>query len=239
MPAMLCYSQTYAQQVAPAADSIKLPSAFVIVPATFITYGVVSLKDKQLKELNSEVKEELWLEHSHAKVNIDNYLQFAPAAAVFGLSAMGIKGKHSIGDQALLYGMSTAIMTSTVFATKNISGQLRPDGSDYHSFPSGHTATAFAAAEFMRKEYQGVSVWYGVAGYAMAATTGYLRMYNNKHWFSDVVAGAGVGILSTDLAYCIYPAVKRMFHKKNSDNHTILAPFYQQQVAGLSLVKQF
>jgi membrane-associated phospholipid phosphatase len=219
----------------------RLPSSMLILPTTFVVYGFAALKNNYLHELNEEVKDELWLEHTHRPNHIDNYLQWTPAVAVFSLSAMGVKGKHNIREQAILYGLSTAIMSATVFATKNISAELRPDASNNKSFPSGHTANAFAAAEFLRKEYQGVSPWIGVAGYGVATLTGYLRMYNNKHWFSDVVTGAGVGILSTNLAYYIYPRIKRPFSGKDG-NPTIAMPYYQGGVggsAGLMLVKQF
>ena len=129
-------------------------------------------------------------------------------------------------------------MGTTVYAVKNITKVQRPDGSGSNSFPSGHTATAFAAAEFMRQEYKDASPWYGIAGYAAAMATGILRLYNNKHWVSDVVAGAGVGILSTKLAYWIYPAIKRKFFKHKSIN-TMVMPFYQNGGGGLSIVSNF
>ncbi|MBO9634412.1 MAG: phosphatase PAP2 family protein [Chitinophagaceae bacterium] len=216
------------------------PTRMLLVPAILITYGVTSIGNEGLKDVNEEVQEELWLEHRHRQIHIDNYLQWAPAVAVFGLNALGIKGAHNLKDQAIIYGFSTIIMSSTVYATKNFSKQWRPDGADRLSFPSGHTANAFAGAEFLRKEYKDVSPWYGVAGYAAAITTGYLRMYNNKHWFGDVAAGAGIGILSTDLAYYLYPTVKKVFAKGKDKQHaSIIAPFYNNGAVGVSLVHQF
>jgi hypothetical protein len=215
------------------------PVSMLLVPATLITYGITSLGNEGLKDVNEEVQEELWTERSsHRQIHIDNYLQWAPAAAVYGLNAMGIKGAHNFRDRTIIYGLSTAIMGSVVFAGKNITKQWRPDISDNHSFPSGHTATAFAAAEFLRREYKDRSLWYGVAGYAAAAATGYLRMYNNKHWLSDVIAGAGVGILSTDLAYYLYPSLKKLF-VKDKHSATVAAPFYNQGAVGLTIVHQF
>lgn len=210
----------------------------LILPVALISYGIGSTYSHELKEINSEVQEELWLEHSHRQFHLDNYLQWAPAAAVYGLNAAGVRGAHNFRDRTIIYALSNIIMSSTVYIGKNVSKQWRPDGSDHFSFPSGHTANAFAAAEFLRKEYKDVSPWYGIAGYAVAATTGYLRMYNNKHWFGDVVAGAGVGILSTNLAYYLYPSVKRIFVKEKR-SATIATPFYLNGVAGLSLVHQF
>lgn len=214
------------------------PVRMLLVPATLITYGITAIGNEELKEVNEEVKEELWLERSHRQTHLDNYLQWAPAAAVYGLNALGIKGAHNFRDRTIIYGLSTIIMSSTVYAVKNFSQQSRPDGSDKLSFPSGHTANAFAAAEFLRREYKDVSPWYGVAGYTVAAFTGYLRMYNNKHWLGDVAAGAGIGILSTDLAYYLYPSVKKLFVKEKR-SATMAAPFYNQGVVGVSLVHQF
>ncbi|UPK72002.1 phosphatase PAP2 family protein [Chitinophaga filiformis] len=211
----------------------------LLVPATFIVYGAASLGLHDLKTVNNHFKEEVYLEGDGKMHHIDNYLQYAPGLLVYGLNLAGIKGKNNFVDRTAIYAMANIIMGSTVTVTKHLTHETRPDGSNDLSFPSGHTATAFAAAEFMRKEYQDVSVWYGVAGYAMAATTGYLRMSNNRHWFGDIVAGAGVGILSTNLAYYLYPSVKRMFRNKQSDMANMILPTYQQGAFGLSMVHAF
>ncbi|MFT3827961.1 MAG: phosphatase PAP2 family protein [Chitinophagaceae bacterium] len=221
--------------------AIKKQSAIRMfyIPAVMIAYGVVSLTSDGLEDWNQGIKEEIWTERPHKQLHIDNYLQWAPAVAVYGLNLAGIKGKNNFRDRTIIYGMSTLMMSATVFGVKKLTGEWRPDGSNKLSFPSGHTATAFAAAEFLRKEYQDVSPWYGIAGYAVAAATGYLRMYNNKHWLGDVVAGAGIGILSTDLAYRLYPVMKRTFFKKEKLSSTMVMPFYNGTAAGLSLVHHF
>jgi hypothetical protein len=216
----------------------RFPVKSLFVPGVLIAYGFTSTGNKSLRNFNTEIKDEVYAENPHKKVSIDNYLQFAPAAAVYGLNAIGIKGKHNFRDRSMIYLMSNIILTSTVFSVKTLSHQLRPDGSAYTSFPSGHTAEAFASAEFMRQEYKDVSPWYGIAGYAMAATTGYLRMYNNKHWFGDVAAGAGFGIVSTKLAYWLYPKIQHKLFKDKPVN-TIIMPAYQNGSFGLGLVHKF
>lgn len=209
-----------------------------IIPSLMVAYGITAIENDGLQRLNGEFKDEMYAENPHKPIHIDNYLQFAPAAMVFGLDAFGIKAKHNLRDRTMLFLMSNIITNGTVYSMKSISHQLRPDGSKYNSFPSGHTAEAFANAEFLRQEYKDVSPWYGVAGYAMAATTGYLRMYNNKHWLSDVVTGAGVGIISTKLAYWLYPKIQ---HKLFKDKHpnTVLMPTYQNKSFGVSMVSKF
>jgi PAP2 superfamily len=215
------------------------PYKSFIVPATLVTYGILSLHNHDLLSVNQKIKEEVYTDRgSTQKTPVDNYLVFAPIVAVYGLNAMGIQGKNNFRDRSMLIGLSELIMGATVVTVKKFSGETRPDGSDQYSFPSGHTAAAFAAAEFMRQEYKDVSPWYGVAGYAMAAATGYLRMYNNKHWMGDVVAGAGIGIMSTKLAYWIYPVIKRKLFN-DQDVKTIVMPTYQNGSFGLGLVHRF
>jgi hypothetical protein len=211
----------------------------LIVPGILIGYGAASLVLHPLKQINAHFNEETYLENPHKAFHLDNYLIYAPTAMVYGLNMIGIKGKNNFVDRSAIVLISNVIMSGTVFVTKDLTHEWRPDRSDHYSFPSGHTATAFVAAEFMRREYKDVSVWYGVAGYAMAAATGYLRMYNNKHWLGDVVAGAGVGILSTDIAYYIYPSIKKVFTKKKTDGLTMILPTYQQGNIGASFINIF
>lgn len=209
-----------------------------IIPAVLITYGFISLGNDGLKTLDNNTKIEIKEHHPTSITNLDNYLQYSPALAVYGLNALGIKGKNNFRDRTIIYALSTAISSAIVLPLKRITKIQRPDGSGYNSFPSGHTTTAFAAAEFMRQEYKNVSPWYGIAGYAAATATGILRLYNNKHWVSDVVAGAGFGIVSTKLSYWLYPVIKRKFFK-NKPMSTMVLPFYKSGGGGLSVVYNF
>jgi Membrane-associated phospholipid phosphatase len=215
------------------------PYKSFILPSAMVAYGIFSLQHNELSSVNDKVKEEVYTERvSKQGTTIDNILPFIPVVAVYGLNAMGIEGKNNFRDRTMILGLSGLIMGGTVFAVKSFSNETRPDGSDQYSFPSGHTAAAFATAEFMRQEYKDVSPWYGVGAYAMAAATGYLRVYNNKHWAGDVVAGAGIGIMSTRLAYWIYPVIKRSLFKDKPMN-TIVMPTYQNGSFGFGLVHHF
>jgi len=214
------------------------PYKSFIIPAAMIAYGATTLGSDGLQDINKELKEEVWIEKPHKKMHIDNYLQFAPAVAVYGLNIAGVKGKNNLKDRSIMFLMSNVFLNATVFTLKKLTKEQRPDGVDYYSFPSGHTAEAFASAEFLRQEYKDVSPWYGIAGYAAASATGLLRMYNNKHWLSDIVAGAGVGIASTKLAYWLYPVIKGKFFKNRSMN-TMVMPYYQTGGGGLSMVYHF
>lgn len=218
--------------------SKPFPTSTFMLSAAMVAYGAAGLKMASLQSLNHKIREEVWIEDPHARFHADNYLMYVPAASVYALNALGIHGEHNLKDRTILLLMSQVFAQGTVFSLKSWTHTLRPDGSAYNSFPSGHTAEAFANAEFLRQEYKDVSPWYGIAGYAVATTTGMLRMYNNKHWLNDVVAGAGIGIASTRLAYWLYPRLQHwVFHDKSPG--TMLTPSYNNGAIGLSFAKTF
>lgn len=185
-----------------------------IIPATLITYGFVAVNNHNLRQLDLSTRDNIVAHNPGFKTSIDDYSQYVPALAVYGLNAAGIKGKNNFLDRTLSYLMATGGATAAVLSLKKINGITRPDGSANNSFPSGHTATAFAAAEFLHQEYKDQSAWYSVGGYAIATATGIMRMYNDRHFLSDVVCGAGIGMISTKLAYLIYPLIKKKFCKR-------------------------
>ena len=209
-----------------------------IGPAILITYGWAATKSDALFSVSKSVQQYVWVDHPHNTTKIDDYLQFAPAVAVYALNFAGIKGEHNFIDRSMIFGISNLIMESFVSIIKNNSHEIRPDSSDYYSFPSGHTAEAFLSATFLFEEYKNVSVWYGIGGYLVAGTVGYLRVYNDKHWLHDVVAGAGFGIASAELTYWIYPILKRTFFPK-SCGKKMFVPIAEEHGLGLAYIQHF
>lgn len=132
----------------------------------------------------------------------DDYIQYIPLATAWGLRALGVEGRSNWPRFAVSNVFSAAMMAAIVNGVKYSVKEMRPDGSTRNSFPSGHTATAFMAATILHKEYGLTrSSWYSVGAYAIATTTGVMRSLNNRHWISDILVGAGIGIISTDLGY--------------------------------------
>ena len=86
-------------------------------------------------------------------------------------------------------------------ALKAMVKEDRPDHSDNKSFPSGHTAMAFAAARSIDKEFRKESIWIPIAGYAAATAVGIERVANDRHHWYDVVAGAAVGYGAAELTW--------------------------------------
>ena len=138
------------------------------------------------------------------KTGIDDYTQFFGPAMVVGLKLGGYEGRSDWPRLLASAGMSYAIMAGFVNGIKYTAKEMRPDGSTANSWPSGHTATAFVGASLLHKEYGLTrSPWWSVAGYGVATATGVMRILNNRHWISDVMSGAGIGIMSTELGYAL------------------------------------
>lgn len=135
--------------------------------------------------------------HSH----VDDHLQYAPAAVMLGMKAGGVESRSSWGRMLVSDSFSAVLLTGVVLGIKRTTHVVRPDGANAMSFPSGHTATAFMTATMLTKEYGHLSPWVGVGAYTAATATGFMRLANDRHWFSDVLAGAGFGILVTELGY--------------------------------------
>ena len=131
----------------------------------------------------------------------DDWLQYAPAAAMLGIKAAGVKGRSSWGRMLVSDAFSAGLMAIAVNSLKYTCRVIRPDGSQRNSFPSGHTATAFMTATMLHKEYGHRSPWYSIGGYVAATVTGVTRQLNNRHWMSDIMVGAGIGILATEFGY--------------------------------------
>ncbi|MBP5688090.1 MAG: phosphatase PAP2 family protein [Muribaculaceae bacterium] len=133
---------------------------------------------------------------------IDNYTQYVPLALTIGLKIAGVESRSDWPRFWASSAASAAIMAGLVNGIKYTASEMRPDGSTRNSWPSGHTATAFLAATILHKEYGLTrSPWYSVGAYTLATATGVMRVLNNRHWISDVLSGAGIGILSVELGY--------------------------------------
>ena len=138
------------------------------------------------------------------KTGIDDYTQFFGPVMTVGLKLAGYEGRSDWPRLLASAGMSYLIMAGLVNGIKYTAKEMRPDGSSANSWPSGHTATAFVGATLLHKEYGLTrSPWWSVAGYGVATATGVMRVLNNRHWISDVMSGAGIGILSGELGYAL------------------------------------
>ena len=231
------FGQSLAKDTIPY-EPLKFNYKSLIIPTVMIGYGIIGIESDGIKHYNSEFKEEI-NEHIDKKFTIDDISQYAPFLSVYALNTMGIKGKNNLKDRTVILGTAYLIMGTTINCLKKTTHIQRPDGTSFNSFPSGHTATAFMGAEFLYQEYKNESIWYGITGYTVAAGTGFFRMYNDRHWFTDVMAGAGIGIISTKIAYWIHPYIKSKIFKENKNAYGLILPFYNGKEGGMNLSVSF
>jgi membrane-associated phospholipid phosphatase len=171
-----------------------------IVPALLIGYGASTINSNGLYssyDVHNDVRHVFGSYRSH----VDDYLQWAPYLEIPAVLLAGVESHSDRVNLGLIVLKSEAIMLGSVYIVKTLTHVQRPDGSDNLSFPSGHTAQAFLAASIVHTEFRDKSQWYGIGAYTLATSVAAFRMINDKHWQSDVVAGAGFGILSAHLAY--------------------------------------
>ena len=211
----------------------------LIVPASLITIGALGVGTKApLHGLNESIRDGLYDLSQGRKYHFDDYIQYAPVAFYLTLDFMGLKAKHSLGERVAVASVTYLSVTALSQSIKHIVREPRPDTGTLNSFPSGHTTTAFAGAELVRSEYGWGA---GMGAYAVAATVGFMRMYNDRHWFNDVVAGAGFGILSARIGYWMLPLNRHIFRIPRKGQAVVATPIYYSQTnaLGLSCAVQF
>lgn len=176
-------------------------------------------------------------EWGHPKpFRMDDYIQYVPVTAYMLAGFTGIRHRHNFWQRTQIAATAYLIETALVNAVKYSVREQRPDNGTHNSFPSGHTATVMVGAELCRLEYG----WkMGLCAYSVALVTAGLRVYNHRHWCNDVLAGAGIGILSANAAYWLYPLEQRLFtrHRKEKPSYgsVFLMPSYEPTSKSASL----
>lgn len=166
--------------------------------------------------------------------NIDDYLFFVPIVGLYSFNVFSSQNKHDIRRQTGLLLASGALTTLVIYPTKIWTAQERPNGLP-RAFPSGHTAYAFTIATIVDKEFRGKSKWIGIGSYTIASATGVMRILNNEHWMADVLAGAGIGILSVNTVYFLHGRLAR----NKGLNATISPTVLPNGQPGLGMALQF
>jgi len=136
--------------------------------------------------------------------NVDDYIQYAPIAILYTSDLFGAKHRNNVFNQTkylIISELATSLITGSL---KRLTHSTRPNGNPL-SFPSGHTSQAFTGATVLFQETKDYCLPLACSGYLFSTATGILRVTNNKHWVSDVLAGAGIGILVTNLVYYFEP----------------------------------
>jgi|WetSurMetagenome_2_1015567.scaffolds.fasta_scaffold24313_4 membrane-associated phospholipid phosphatase len=152
----------------------------------------------------------------NTNTNIENYLQYIPMGQVLLYDALGAKHQNTLFDQVKYAAISQGVSSLIVHTLKHTTKVQRPVGGKT-SFPSGHTTTAFVGATVLYHEFKDTEPVLAYSGFVFAVTTGVLRMTNDAHWLPDVLAGAGIGILTANLVYHFKPLKNFQPFQKNKN----------------------
>jgi hypothetical protein len=195
-----------------------------IAPISLIGLGFF-MKLNKTSFNDGSIKNSVVSNYPNFHTSADDYLCFASVPFIFGLDLLGVKGKSDYKNRAAIFIKAEAIMFISTSLLKRTTHEIRPDGSDDQSFPSGHSAQAFLAAAMIQKEFGSKSIWYPIAAYTVATSVGALRILNNKHYTNDVLVGAGIGILSVQLAYWT--------HQYKWNKNIVVMPTYSSKTFGV------
>ncbi|MCF6222212.1 MAG: phosphatase PAP2 family protein [Flavobacteriaceae bacterium] len=172
------------------------------------------------------------------KTNADDFLLFVPVITMYTADIFKVKSKNDAFTQTKYLAIAGLTNSLITIGIKTLTKEMRPDGSDNDSFPSGHTSNAFVMATVLHHEFIDTNPWLAFSGYLFATTTGVFRVLNNKHWVSDVLVGAGIGIIVTDLVYRLEP-LKNWNPFNKGESQLILSPTYTNNKFGLYANLQF
>lgn len=218
----------------------KVTAKKIVIPASMVIVGYICTGCKQKKYINDGVCK---ISDGH-HTRIDDYAQYLPIMTNIIAGSLGVKHEHAFSDRVVMSFNTLLLMFCISRSIKHFTWEMRPGNEGTNSFPSGHTATAFSGAELVRLEYGGAI---SIAAYSVAGLVGFLRIYNNKHWANDVLAGAGIGILSARISYWLLPHEKKLFDKvfkksvkkrnkiKNNYDFALMPYFDMKQSLGCSL----
>ena len=205
-----------------------------IVPLSLITTGILWSDSRFEKSFHTTTRN--WVGNDF-QTNLDDYTRYTPIATLYIADIAGKQAKNHWFDQTknlaismILTDVFTKIIKKSVF-------KIRPDGSSDDAFPSGHTSIGFASGAVVYEEFKHSSMLLAYSGYGFATLTGGLRLAKNRHWGSDVIVGAGLGIIITKLVYH-FDYLFRWNPFIKSDKSTFL-PRYKDGTIGFFFKKTF
>jgi membrane-associated phospholipid phosphatase len=183
-----------------------------IAPVALLSSGALLINTALNEDLQSNANN-FFGDDFHT--SIDNYIPFVPVAQIYLGKTFGFTPKNNFKQQTINIVVANAIGGAVFTTMKYTIQEERPDQSDDLSFPSGHTSIAFTNAAILYYEYKDSNVWYASSGFLFATATGILRIANNRHYTSDVLAGAGIGLASGLIVSYWNPFKSLTFGKKN------------------------
>jgi hypothetical protein len=235
----LCYALLGKSQ----SDSISkhLPTKTNLIehvwaPATLGILSVTLMTDSSKYGLQTLIQQPF----NGFKTDLDDYIQYAPIVMMYTADLFHLKSKNTVWNQTKFLAMSELGTAAIVQILKYTLRIERPDHTKFNSYPSGHSAQAFVASQVLFNEYRETNKLLAYSGFLFSISTGTLRIVNNRHWVPDVLMGAGIAVLVTNLIYHYEPLKKwNPFSKKNRKIETGFFPTLREDYIGGYLTLKF
>lgn len=173
----------------------------LVAPVSLMALGL------SLNTINTKTKlqEGFRKPFNNFETNADDYLQYAPIIIMYSSDLIKVKAKNSIWNQTKYLAISEFFTSGIVQILKYSLKIQRPENGSFNSFPSGHTSQSFVTSQVLFNEFYQTNKIIACSGLLFSMSTGSLRVINNRHWVPDVLMGAGIGILVTNLVYHFEP----------------------------------
>jgi len=170
--------------------------SYLSISGALIATGFLINGDNTRRDIQAWVQEQIPVQD----YNLDDFLQHAPIVGVItsDLLLKRSKGERQRHIRHLIVSEGAAL--GTMFLLKAILNEERPNGGSL-STPSGHSTYAFASAGVLYHSLKEDHPFWAYSGYVVGTFVAASRVVKNRHWLSDVVIGAGLGILSSHLSY--------------------------------------
>jgi membrane-associated phospholipid phosphatase len=202
----------------PLQDSVHghFRAATLILPGTMLAYGCLKPAIPAIRKLDDRIWNATQDPSGWYGSGLDTYLQWAPSVSIYVLDAFKVRTRHSFRQHLLIDAGSVLMTGGGGFILRKVSERM--DGFELKGtqFPSGHTANAFRGAEILRQELKHTHPVWSFSGYLVAGAVGFMRIQGRQHQLSEVIAGAGLGMLSTKLTYW---ALGRIMRRDASFRH--------------------
>ncbi|RYU77931.1 phosphatase PAP2 family protein [Hymenobacter persicinus] len=232
------------RQLRPAVPSSRLRSVRPVVlragiPLALIGVSYFGREQKLIHLARLEVREETLENFPAFNTNLDDYTRHLPGVAAYALHAAGVKPARGVVPFSLIYLAAHHLNMGVTSNLKRLCREARPDNpTDLSSFPSAHTSEAFLTATLLHEQFGKASPWISVGGFAVATATGTMRVLHNRHWITDVVAGAGIGFLSAEAVWRAYPYLAQLLPQRAARKLLLVPTYGAGGAVGLVLAVQ-
>jgi membrane-associated phospholipid phosphatase len=180
----------------------------LILPGALLIYGGLKPVVNGIPKLDDKIWTHMQNNYPDFHTNAEDYLMWVPSASIYAMDAFHAKTQHTFKEHLILDVGSVLVTGGLGFGMREISKHISVYNTLGTKFPSGHAANAFRGAEIVHQELKYSHPVLSYSGYVVATGVGLLRIYNKDHLLSEVIAGAGLGILSTKLTYWVFGHVK-------------------------------